>query len=217
MLPFSLKRDRRLVAYQIGRTRVEVPYHIAHAHRSTCFARNSSPTIATHLLPVHFSFAFATDRLLEIRGPNVHGAPLWKVRENCARLRRHWMKDFTPAINAYRLLVSLTETSTSHPRHSTTHSPSTYRTHRPNSTDRSRKKERRRNFGRKQSRPTSSRFVTTFHVTQRRPVYESWDHPTRSRTFKRTGRRGEERTKIKRIGRNRERGVQGAREEGTRR
>lgn len=33
------------------------------------------------------------------------------------------MKDFTPAINAYRLLFSLTETSTSHPRDSATHSP----------------------------------------------------------------------------------------------
>lgn len=75
------------------------------------------------------------------------------------------------------------------------------------STDRTlptaRGKKREDNFGRKQSRPTSSRFVSTFHVTQRRPMYESWDHPTRSRIFRRTERR----TKIKRIEWNRGRGV----------
>lgn len=49
------------------------------------------------------------------------------------------MKDFMPAIDAYRPLFSLTETSTSHPRDSATHSP--YLPYLP--TDRSRKKERR--------------------------------------------------------------------------
>lgn len=44
-----------------------------------------------------------------------------------------------PAIDAYRPLFSLTETSTSHPRDSATHSP--YLPYLP--TDRSRKKERR--------------------------------------------------------------------------
>lgn len=152
-----------------------------------------------------FFFRIRNERLLEIRGPTSRSSAL----KNSGRYHKISDKRFYACHQRVRLLFSLTETSTSHPRDSATHSPY------PPYPLTVRGKKRGDSFGRKQSRPTSSRFVSTFHVTQRRPMYESWDHPTRSRTFRWTERRTERRTKIKRIGRNRGRGVQGAREEGT--
>lgn len=203
MLLFSLKRDLRPVAYQTGRIRSSISYRTRasfHMVRAKLQSYDRYPLVARA-----FFFRIRNERLLEIRGPTSRSSAL----KNSGRLRKISDKRFYACHQRVRLLFSLTETSTSHPRDSATHSP--YLPYPPTA----RGKKRGDSFGRKQSRPTSSRFVSTFHVTQRRPMYESWDHPTRSRTFRWTERRTERRTKIKRIGRNRGRGVQGAREEGT--
>lgn len=152
-----------------------------------------------------FFFRIRNDRLLDSTGlhfekfGNVTQDIGWKIlclpSTRTARFS-HWLRHQPP-------------TREIRPR-----TPPTYHTYLPTA----RGKKRGDSFGRKQSRPTSSRFVSTFHV--------KWNVESNVRIvgppyaignlWEDRAEDGEEDTKIKRIGRNRGRGgVQGAREEGT--
>lgn len=132
MLLFSLKRDLRPVAYQTGRIRSSISYRTRasfHMVRAKLQSYDRYPLVARA-----FFFRIRNERLLEIRGPTSRGSAL----KNSGRLRKISDKRFYACHQRVRLLFSLTETSTSHPRDSATHSPL------PTiPTDRSRKKERR--------------------------------------------------------------------------
>lgn len=117
MLLFSLKRDLRPVAYQTGRIRSSISYRTRasfHMVRAKLQSYDRYPLVARA-----FFFRIRNERLLEIRGPTSRGSAL----KNSGRLRKISDKRFYACHQRVRLLFSLTETSTSHPRDSATHSP----------------------------------------------------------------------------------------------